>query len=44
LWQPNYFEHIIRNENALAKIREYIQNNPDVLKIKFEEFYKQRVQ
>ena len=40
LWQPNYFEHIIRNENALAKIREYIQNNPDVLKIKFEEFYK----
>lgn len=40
LWQPNYFEHIIRNENALAKIREYIQNNPDVLKIKFEQFYK----
>ncbi len=40
LWQPNYFEHIIRNEDALAKIREYIQNNPDALKIKFEEFYK----
>ena len=39
-WQRNYYEHIIRNENALAKIREYIQNNPDVLKIKFEEFYK----
>ena len=39
-WQRNYYEHIIRNEDALAKIREYIQNNPDVLKIKFEEFYK----
>ena len=27
-WQRNYYEHIIRNENELAKIREYIQNNP----------------
>ncbi|MBI4656869.1 MAG: transposase [Elusimicrobia bacterium] len=27
-WQPNYYEHIIKNENALYKIREYIQNNP----------------
>lgn len=27
-WQRNYYEHIIRNENELTKIREYIQNNP----------------
>jgi len=26
-WQRNYYEHIIRNENKLNKIREYIQNN-----------------
>ena len=28
LWQHNYYEHIIRNENELYRIREYIQNNP----------------
>ena len=28
LWQRNYWEHIIRNENDLAEIREYIRNNP----------------
>ncbi len=28
LWQPNYWEHIIRNENELHRIREYIRNNP----------------
>ena len=28
LWQRNYYEHIIRNEDELNKIREYIQNNP----------------
>ncbi|MGH7910007.1 MAG: transposase [Thermodesulfobacteriota bacterium] len=27
-WQRNYYEHIIRNEDELQKIREYIQNNP----------------
>jgi putative transposase len=27
-WQRNYFEHIIRNEEDLFRIREYIQNNP----------------
>ena len=40
IWQRNYHEHIIRNENALLKIREYIQNNPLIEKIRFEEFYK----
>ena len=28
LWQRNYYEHIIRNEAKLNKIREYIINNP----------------
>ncbi len=28
LWQRNYYEHIIRNEEALQRIREYIANNP----------------
>jgi len=39
LWQPNYYEHIIRNEHALGKIREYIQNNPEKEKIEFDQFY-----
>ncbi len=28
LWQRNYYEHIIRNEDELNRIREYIANNP----------------
>ena len=28
LWQRNYYEHIIRNEDELNRIREYIENNP----------------
>lgn len=28
LWQRNYFEHIIRNEDELNRIREYIIYNP----------------
>lgn len=28
LWQRNYWEHIIRNEQELNKIHKYIQNNP----------------
>jgi REP element-mobilizing transposase RayT len=27
-WQRNYYEHIIRNENAYLQIVEYIQTNP----------------
>ena len=27
LWQRNYYEHIIRNEKALCRIRQYIKNN-----------------
>ncbi len=28
LWQRNYWEHIIRNEQESNRIREYIRNNP----------------
>ncbi len=28
LWQKSYYEHIIRNEEELQNIREYILNNP----------------
>ena len=39
LWQPNYYEHVIRNEKALLKIREYIQNNPLKERIDLERIY-----
>jgi REP element-mobilizing transposase RayT len=28
VWQEGYYEHIIRSETSLRKIRAYIQNNP----------------
>ncbi|NLL14030.1 MAG: hypothetical protein GX267_11550 [Fibrobacter sp.] len=28
LWQRNYWEHIIRNEEELMRIQNYIKNNP----------------
>ena len=28
LWQRNYWEHIIRNENSFQKIADYIKSNP----------------
>ncbi len=28
LWQKSFYDHIIRDEKSLAKIREYIVNNP----------------
>jgi len=28
LWQRNYYEHIIRNEDELQRIRQYIARNP----------------
>ena len=27
-WHRNYFEHVIRNERSLERIRRYIRNNP----------------
>ncbi|MGB5289071.1 MAG: transposase [Ignavibacteriaceae bacterium] len=37
VWQKNYFEHIIRNENDLNNIRKYIELNP--LKWELDEYY-----
>ncbi|MBZ5564269.1 MAG: hypothetical protein LAP13_17835 [Acidobacteriia bacterium] len=28
VWQRGYYEHIVRNDDELAKIREYIRTNP----------------
>jgi REP element-mobilizing transposase RayT len=28
LWQRNYYEHVVRGESELHRIREYIANNP----------------
>ena len=28
LWQRNYYEHVIRDELALSRVRDYIANNP----------------
>lgn len=28
VWQRNYWEHIIRDEQELFRIRHYIENNP----------------
>ena len=28
LWQRNYFEHIVRNEDEMDRIRQYIEDNP----------------
>jgi putative transposase len=28
VWQRNYYEHVIRNDEELQRIREYIVNNP----------------
>ena len=28
VWQRNYYEHVIRNENDLDEVRKYIMNNP----------------
>ncbi|HBU07281.1 MAG TPA: transposase [Candidatus Magasanikbacteria bacterium] len=28
MWQPRFYDHVIRNERALYNIRKYIRNNP----------------
>lgn len=28
VWQRNYYDHIIRNEQSLERVQQYIQNNP----------------
>jgi REP element-mobilizing transposase RayT len=37
LWQRNYYEHIIRNEQSYQRIAEYIMNNP--IKWREDKFY-----
>lgn len=37
IWQRNYYEHIIRNEDDLYRIRQYIEQNP--LKWQLDEYY-----
>ncbi|MBM4324441.1 MAG: hypothetical protein FJ115_12845, partial [Deltaproteobacteria bacterium] len=27
-WQKSFYDHVIRSENELSRIREYTQNNP----------------
>lgn len=28
VWQPNYYEHVVRDDRDLANIRQYIRGNP----------------
>ncbi|GAB4364788.1 MAG: transposase [Elainellaceae cyanobacterium] len=30
VWQRNYYEHIIRDQDSATTIRQYIQNNPSI--------------
>lgn len=39
VWQPNYYEHIIRSEEALGRIREYIRHNARSEQIKKGGYY-----
>ncbi len=39
-WQPNYYEHVIRNEKTLNKIRKYIVENPLVEQLNWKEIEK----
>jgi REP element-mobilizing transposase RayT len=39
LWQPNYYEHVIRTDKVLRRIREYIENNPLKEKLDFDFIY-----
>jgi REP element-mobilizing transposase RayT len=40
IWQRNYYDHIIRNEQDLFRIRKYIQLNP--LKWEIDEHFRER--
>ena len=39
LWQPNYYEHVIRHDQALSQIRQYVINNPHAEQIEFRDFF-----
>lgn len=36
-WQRGFYEHVVRNEEEIYKIREYIQNNP--MKWQIDRYY-----
>jgi putative transposase len=36
-WQRSYYDHVIRNDESLLKIRQYIKNNP--LKWQLDDYY-----
>ncbi len=38
-WQKGYYEHVIRNQKALLKIRQYIINNTKAERLNLEEIY-----
>lgn len=40
VWQSNYYEHVIGNEESLDRIREYIILNPELTEIKGTTKYK----
>jgi REP element-mobilizing transposase RayT len=42
LWQRNYYEHIVRNEKELIRIKEYIKHNPAQWDIDKENPYRLR--
>lgn len=39
-WQKNYYEHVIRNEEELNRIREYVINNSEKERIDLEDIEK----
>ncbi len=41
VWQRNYYEHIVRDEDDLLRIRQYIQDNP--LKWDSDEYHPARI-
>ena len=43
LWQRNYYEHIIRNEESLNRIREYILTNPMRWTLDRENLYREGI-
>lgn len=42
VWQRNFYEHVVKSEEALLKIREYIINNPFEEKLDFYQFYQEK--
>jgi len=36
-WQKNYYERVVRNDESLNRIREYVKLNPEKERINFDE-------